>query len=849
MKKLIFFSFSLLFLFLVLLFFPSKTFAYIECYVDGVKVGNMHTYSSLYYAISGERGSVLQHFNFLIEKADTTIEFWIKEEYLREQPLFKLGNSSWIPASSSKREIWNGGIRFFAKFTAPIGCGECWANVMYRYVGDGKIHYCEEKRPEYKKSDEDYPNYLNSGCLNSSGCNLVYTNARYGWFYQYPSGPEIRGIINGGGSCDNYLFCLNNYCAPFSLNEGRCYYNPITLYPTTNGTFRALKTINSQKPPPIGSSLVITSVEFGGFTIFYKFSDTVCGGSQGGGGIATPTPTPAYICPLSLQQLDHNTGTALIDSYNENQYANFIANKTGYIDRVEILGELDRDVAKGNKVLTCKITDQTGTLNLGESLPNDGPFSLGQNWLTVYFSSFPSVIDGNSYRLYCKVDNKAGGGWIYWRDLLKDKTNKTRKIYICKQDICPLCPSLVTDDDVPRRDGNYNKAIRWSDVNYEDRYEIYLCQTDSSGECFPRYLATVGRNVTSYTADNNGEGFPPGSKVIYEVRPIKAGCDPLNCSDQINNVPAPPSVSPSVTPACVCGNWQNLSCGDCDCVPNEICQVQYCYYNGDPTQGQCDFNTQCVEDPSCQKTWFQTQEGAVHTQNEIISFMPSGNFFSLEGLGGYPGIVSYGGEEVIFGLGSVSSLGWLANTTFVNWFDFDYFKKITEVSSFEELEEIFQENLSSDKDIFGFRGNLKLGESLNIGTRKIVILVEGKLLINQPITVDINNGGSLVIVASEGIGISKDISSLSGFFITNEGFYSSVENEYSANDFNEGTPSSQQLIVNGGVIAKYFRLTRDLGTQRNKTTPAEKFVYQPKLFLNLNSSLWRRASLWEELAP
>jgi hypothetical protein len=151
----------------------------------------------------------------------------------------------------------------------------------------------------------------------------------------------------------------------------------------------------------------------------------------------TPTPTPAPDCPLEQEQTDVRwQGVPLVNNYNatsgvEHQYGSFTASQTGYIDRVDIWGRLDRNVAQGDKVLTCKITDSSGGTDLGTSDDNDGPFSLTLgDWFIVNFTNTVNIVSGTDYRIYCKVNNAAGGGYIYWRrgPALDEKAHR---IYIC----------------------------------------------------------------------------------------------------------------------------------------------------------------------------------------------------------------------------------------------------------------------------------------------------------------------------------------------------------------------------------------------------------------------------------
>lgn len=152
----------------------------------------------------------------------------------------------------------------------------------------------------------------------------------------------------------------------------------------------------------------------------------------------TATPIPAS-CPVSQQQTGFSgSGTPLMNDYNTTQYKGstqytvFTANKNGKVNKAEIYGTLDRAVAKGNKVLQCKITNSTGSVNLGESATNSGPFTKGALWMGVQFTTPVNLINGTTYRLYCKVNNLAGGGALYWLDNWQNRTDKAYRLYMCE---------------------------------------------------------------------------------------------------------------------------------------------------------------------------------------------------------------------------------------------------------------------------------------------------------------------------------------------------------------------------------------------------------------------------------
>jgi len=250
---------------------------------------------------------------------------------------------------------------------------------------------------------------------------------------------------------------------------------------------------------------------------------------------------------------------------------------------------------------------------------------------------------------------------------------------------------------------------------------------------------------------------------------------------------------------------------------------------------------ECRTDP-----WLQTQEGDVHSGGKItskISSTATNPYFSLKGSGGFHGIVSWGGSSLNnpnFGSGQVSEPPqWLANTQ-AKKKNYEFFYPLLdypELISPPLLGTITNNDLFNDADgIIAYNGDIETGDAWNIGTKKIVLLTTGNFSIKHKI--EVSSGGSLVVVAKENISVDGGLggvnNKIQGIFITDGAF-------------NSGT-GNQQLIVEGGVIAKEFILKRDL-EEANFTTPAEKFVYLPHMFLNLHPSLWRGSHIWEELAP
>ncbi|MGB9613589.1 MAG: hypothetical protein ACPL4K_05410 [Candidatus Margulisiibacteriota bacterium] len=241
-------------------------------------------------------------------------------------------------------------------------------------------------------------------------------------------------------------------------------------------------------------------------------------------------------------------------------------------------------------------------------------------------------------------------------------------------------------------------------------------------------------------------------------------------------------------------------------------------------------------------SWFQTQEGDVHSGGSIRSRVPVGQNFSLDRSGGFPGVISYTGLGADFTPGGISSKNWLANSG-AKRNSYSFFYQLLGSPALEPPPTggtISNSDLpKGDGGVKAYNGDIQTGDAWQIGRSRIVILTSGKFTISHKIS--IANEGSLVVVAKQGIDVAWNFggsnNQVQGIFITDGTFNSSV-----------GGSANNQLIVEGGVIAQSVNLGRDLGAN-NGTTPAEKFVYRPDLWLNIYPQLWKRSHLWEEVAP
>ena len=240
--------------------------------------------------------------------------------------------------------------------------------------------------------------------------------------------------------------------------------------------------------------------------------------------------------------------------------------------------------------------------------------------------------------------------------------------------------------------------------------------------------------------------------------------------------------------------------------------------------------------------WFQTQEGDVHSNGDIIAKIPENNFFSLRGEGGFPGVVSSFNQNPYFSQGGVSEKDWLAaGLKDKRRYDYSYFNTLLEIPQENVIinNGILPSSLVDDKinnqlitssPFWKIEGDLEV-ESLNNDLGVKVFLVSGNLTFKN----DLNLQNTLPVFISQGdIEIKPQVHTLTGVLI-------------SSGEINTGKAKEEKtFILNGAAIGKNFSLERERETN---SQPAEFFTYNPKIPLSLVSFLGKSSHLWEELAP
>lgn len=271
--------------------------------------------------------------------------------------------------------------------------------------------------------------------------------------------------------------------------------------------------------------------------------------------------------------------------------------------------------------------------------------------------------------------------------------------------------------------------------------------------------------------------------------------------------------------------------------------------------------------------WWQVEDADIITNGNLISSIPSScalpacnPAFGLDGSGGYPGVPSYGGSydfEMGSGTGTVSSTGWLANTTTTlnRVYDYSYFQSMVRLDV--EINEIIEPEIQGGYLInqgnatrgyvwFKRQGDLTITGTANLQDRKVVLLVDGDLYLGRPpaqsgssIRVRDGTGFFMAIVSGDIIISPKaEIDPLNPQPVF-EGIFLA---EGQVKTGTEGPALDGQLWIRGSVAA-YGGVVLERDLTNNSLTPAEFFEYGPDLLFTFPRDLTSSRYKWKEIAP
>jgi len=460
---------------------------------------------------------------------------------------------------------------------------------------------------------------------------------------------------------------------------------------------------------------------------------------------------------------------------------------------------------------------------------------------------------------------------------------------------CPfITPRITAVNDSP--DANTAWTISWTDSNSgennEDSFKIISrCCHEGSCGCYgggggrncQEEIFSAPQDTTSFT-EKKADFFC--HSVSFRVCAVKAGCPDL-CGDfktfNLTNAPCLKLDADFSTKIDRNDNF-NFSCLSCNSSQSCWFSCQVFDYNNDGGVDSTDENTFTNLFPSCEgvsfckclrapstptpplsptpaltatpsptpisppsptplASWFQTKEGDVHSNADIISRLPDiSKFFSLKGEGGFPGIVSCLRKNPYFGQGKVSEKEWLATGFKIKRrYDYSYFNTLLDIPneniinngllpSVIDGDKINNETLANFP-FWKIEGDLEV-ENLNDDLEVKVFLASGKIIFKNDLALQ---NTLPVFIAQGDIEIKPEVHLLTGVLI-------------SGGEINTGMIKEEQtFILNGAAISwDNFSLERE---RKTNNEPAEFFIYNPEIFLKLLPFLGKSPHLWEELAP
>lgn len=259
--------------------------------------------------------------------------------------------------------------------------------------------------------------------------------------------------------------------------------------------------------------------------------------------------------------------------------------------------------------------------------------------------------------------------------------------------------------------------------------------------------------------------------------------------------------------------------------------------------------------------WWQVKDSDVTSNSSIDSDVPTGQYFSTAGSGGYPGIPSYFTSTNLT-TSNASSVGWLAQSgvSSPKIYDYQYFNNqipddtlISNLSSGTLDQAAIDANTSPSYGFYWYKYtgavsglDLNVNTAINIGTKKVIILVDSaNFNVAAPITLTDGQGMFMIVVG-------KDSSDAKGNITVNPALGGNpydLEGIYIADGTFSTGVAATQLKVRGTVVGyEGISLQRDLGGS-NFTTPAELFEYAPDQILLFSSNMGVRRINWKEVAP
>jgi hypothetical protein len=258
--------------------------------------------------------------------------------------------------------------------------------------------------------------------------------------------------------------------------------------------------------------------------------------------------------------------------------------------------------------------------------------------------------------------------------------------------------------------------------------------------------------------------------------------------------------------------------------------------------------------------WFQSQGGNLHAEGllgdgNVTVRIPAACEDDLrcepyliieDEVSGATGLASYT-DILTIDDGEVSTDGWEAQTSYQGLeTGYDYFARILEEDPAGISEWDGEE--PGESGVYSASGDKSTDGSWDVtGDKAVVILVDGNVLIDENIEVEV--GSFLAIIASGNITVNDDVVLVQGVYIA-DGVIATCQASECGNSAGAGDVSGEQLVAEGIFVGWVgVSLRRDFNSDDNNIFPAELFIYRPDLQMNAYKYLLRPHYTWEEKAP
>ncbi len=252
--------------------------------------------------------------------------------------------------------------------------------------------------------------------------------------------------------------------------------------------------------------------------------------------------------------------------------------------------------------------------------------------------------------------------------------------------------------------------------------------------------------------------------------------------------------------------------------------------------------------PPALSSWWQVSDGDVTTDGDIVSSVPTGQYFGTLGAGGFAGVPVFGGTfnlvlQNAYDKISPATSKWNANTTteFTRIFDYSYFENL--VPDDVVLNDVSTlatgtgaSTYSDGYQWYKITGNHTISQNIDLGSRKVILFVKsGNLNINSRVNLT-DDGGFFGAFVNGSITVSPTLTgtpAIEGIFLADNGF---------------STGAGTSLFHIRGSVASFGPVTlgRNLS---NNATAAELFEFAPDQVMLFPEKLKYKKTKWTEVAP